>query len=75
MIVDFINVGASNHNWRAEVEKLDHDLFYKEVQNKGAIMSSDIDFSIDDSGINGQVIVGGMRIVGEFKVKTEANAQ
>jgi len=68
MKVNFINVGSNNMSWTAEIEKLDHDLFYNEVKSKMAIMSSGIDFSIDDNGINGQVIVGGMRIVGEFQI-------
>lgn len=68
MQVEFINVGADNICWTADIEELHHDSFYREVKNKGAIMSDCIDFTIDDNGINGQVIVGGLRIVGEFKV-------
>ena len=68
MKVKFKGVGASNQNWTADIEKLDHDLFYSEVKSSGAIMSSDIDFSVDDNGINGQIIVGGFRVVGEFEV-------
>jgi hypothetical protein len=71
MQVDFINVGASSKCWIAELAKLDHDLFYDEVARSGALMSKNIEFSVDDNGEHGQIIVGGVRVVGKFLAKSQ----
>lgn len=63
MKVEFIGVGRGNDNWISECDKeLNYEWLYQEV--KKVLMSDEIDFSDE-----GDIIVGGFRKVGEFKIK------
>ena len=68
MKVEFIDVGMNKKSWSAEISDLFHEELFKEVKKNGDIMSQNIDFTYDNETNSGQVIVGGFRIVGTFKV-------
>lgn len=68
MKVEFSNVGMNNMNWTANIKELSFDSLYRQVKNKGALGSRDVDFSFDEKSQTGCIIVGMFRKVGEFKV-------
>ncbi|WP_036230222.1 hypothetical protein [Marinobacterium jannaschii] len=68
MKIQFIEVGPNNSSWTAEVSELEYEALYREVKDKAMLMSRTIDFSYDGESKSGEVIVGGFRTVGKFKV-------
>jgi hypothetical protein len=68
LTIKFIEVGASKLSWSTQVKELSHETLLAAVKGKGALMSSDIDFSYDEQSGSGQVIVGMFRTVGRFEV-------
>lgn len=62
----FFNVGRDKKAWTAEIRELEHGALYRQVKANGNIMSSDVDFLLDDEAKHGTVIVDCFRAVGEF---------
>lgn len=69
MIIEFRNVGRGKRTWRAELP--DTPAAYlpsrilREVQKNGGLASRVIDIEHDEH-MNGTILVGGFRPVGEF---------
>ena len=67
--VKFTNVGRDKRNWS---QSISIDNFWnniaKAIKRSCAIMSQDIEFIEDDSGIAGVIVVGGFRTVGKFEI-------
>lgn len=71
MIVHFINVGPSDVCWKAEAAELTYDFLYREITEKGCLLSSDIHFRYSKEKNVGLVVVGGVRVVGRFSVEVK----
>ena len=63
MIVKFFEVGRQKASWEAETEYLCYDWLYKQV--KRHLLSSDIEFIVDNDGVSGHIDAG-FRTVGRF---------
>ena len=75
--VEFIDLGKNKSNFSVESEnEPDYDFLYKHARKH--LMSSEIDFAIKtetEAVIEGAVIVGGFRNVGQFAIRnTNKNA-
>ncbi|UTZ44534.1 hypothetical protein [Vibrio campbellii] len=66
--MNFIDVGGSSMNWSAEIGELNYENLYKEVKEKGALMSNDIEFRYEEESGKGFIIVGMVRTGGKFEV-------
>lgn len=66
--VRFENVGRDKRTWTAKVRKMDHACLAQAVRSQGAIRSSDVMFVWDHLKNEGDIIVGGFRHVGSFRV-------
>lgn len=69
MKVYFENVGRSKATWQAEVKgELTCEWLYKQV--KPYLASRGIDFFLDEVG-KGEIVVGGFRTVGTFRIEEQ----
>jgi hypothetical protein len=68
MKILFKNVGRDDRSWEAEFDCLDHKEMVKEVKRNSIVLSSNIEFFIDDQNRFGQIIVGGFRVIGTFEI-------
>ncbi len=66
--VEFINVGSNNKNWTATLASLTHSALYAQVKGQSAVMSRGVEFEYDSATNSGEIVVGGMRTVGHFRV-------
>lgn len=66
--VKFLEVGRNKVCWDAELAELSFEELEGAVKARGALMSSDIEFSYDEDKKEGFVLVGGFRAVGTFQV-------
>ena len=66
MKVAFKNLGRNNSNFVADIKELSYDELYKAV--KGHLLSREIEFNYNDETKKGVVIVGIVRVVGEFEI-------
>ena len=64
MKVNFIEVGANKKSWSAETEELTEEWLYEQART--ALNSRIIKFYVN--GDAGNIVVGGMRLVGRFLV-------
>lgn len=73
-MIEFVEVGRGRHTWTTRVKQLSHGALLRAVKQKGALMSSDIEFGFDDETQEGAIFVGGFRKVGRFRVIDEADS-
>lgn len=64
--VRFSKVGRRKLSWRAVLGEVTQDTMVQEIKKNGGLMSSDIDFSLNETLDGGTVVVGGFRSVGTF---------
>lgn len=67
MTVHFENVGRGKASWSTTMENLSCRTLKREVQP--FLRSRAIDFHFSEDGTRGEIIVGGLRKVGTFRVE------
>jgi len=65
--VHFENVGRDKRSWSATISHVSHEVLARQVRPH--LMSCTIEFMIDEDGSGGDVIVGGWRPVGRFRIE------
>ncbi|PSV00657.1 hypothetical protein [Photobacterium kishitanii] len=68
MIVNFVNVGADDLSWEAELDEFTYKSMFHQVKTKGGVMSNSIDFTLDEDQQKGSIVVGMFRKIGEFEI-------
>ena len=68
MKVEFTNVGRNKKSWIADLPVVNDARLHEAVKKSGALASRDIDFTFEDDEQSGEVLVGGFRAVGTWKV-------
>lgn len=73
MTVNFIDVGRDKRSWSATIKGNDIlGEIASAVRKSGAIMSRSLDIELDEDGV-GEIIIGGFRTVGMFKIPDYAS--
>lgn len=68
MIIHFKNVGRNKRSWDAECKELDYDWFYSQVKRNAIVMSTDLDFLLNDTETGG-TICAGFHDIGTFEIE------
>jgi len=72
MRVHFKDVGRNKQSWTSTVAEAGYTTLLAAVKQKGALMSSDVDFVMNKgSDTTGVILVGGFRGVGTFTISSE----
>jgi hypothetical protein len=79
MNIEFRNVGRGKRTWTAEIseEGGEHyicERLLREIKKSKALGSRGIDIQYDPGTWDGEILVGGFRPVGTFRVASSANA-
>lgn len=69
MKIHFKDVGRDKNNWTSECDNLTESWIAKEAKRNGGLLSSGVEAIINDSGLAGDIIVGGWRSVGKFTIE------
>lgn len=72
MKIKFIEVGRMKRTWESEcpaknVDELDYNWMYSQVKKNGLVMSSDLDFFVNEDGKSG-TITAGFYTIGKFQI-------
>ena len=70
MKIHFKEVGRDKRSWTAESKSPSESWLAKEAKRGAALMSSDVDATLSDSGASGIILVGGWRQVGTFTIES-----
>ena len=67
--IEFKDVGSNKKSWvKTFAKQINTDDIAREAKAHGALMSSCVDAELFKNGEGGLIIVGGWRVVGEFKI-------
>src|SRR6185436_1185317 len=66
--VRFEAVGRDKKSWETQLESLSDAALIRQIRQRAALMSRDMEFDWDDAGESATIVVGGFRCVGSVRV-------